>query len=105
MISLSSEGEGYHERVSKYFADFNLYAQMAHFVGKELHIRPGEILDTWGVPELIVAYGHYANETAHSNYMQFYYSKHRDEEPPEPRKYAVRFIGVRELNEYNAGSD
>lgn len=70
---------------------------MAHFVGKELHIRPNEILDTWGVPELIVAYGEYANEIAHSNYMQYHYSKTK-EEPPVPKKYAVRFIGERELN-------
>ena len=41
---------------------------MAHYVGKTLNIRPNEILDTWGVPELIVAFGQYANEVAAQNY-------------------------------------
>lgn len=86
------------ERANKYFAQFDLYTQMAHFVGKELHIRPNEILDTWGVPELIVAYGQYANEIANQNYMQYYYME-THEKPPAPKRYAVRFIGVGELNE------
>ena len=72
---------------------------MAHYVGKELHIRPNDILDTWGVPELIVAYGEYANETAYENYMQHHYMN-SEEKPPTPKKYAVRFIGVRELENY-----
>ena len=72
---------------------------MAHYVGKELHIRPNEILDTWGVPELIVAYGEYANETAYENYMQHHYMNSEDK-PPAPKKYAVRFISVRELENY-----
>lgn len=72
---------------------------MAHYVGKELRIRPNEILDTWGVPELIVAYGEYANETAYENYMQHHYMN-SEEKPPTPKKYAVRFIGVRELENY-----
>ena len=71
---------------------------MAHFVGKELHIRPNEILDSWGVPELIVAYGEYANEMAYQSYMEYFYT-HSEEKPPTPRKYAVRFISVRELEE------
>ena len=71
---------------------------MAHYVGKELHIRPNEILDTWGVPELIVAYGEYANESAYESYMQYHYMN-TDEKPPAPKKYAVRFIGVRELED------
>lgn len=71
---------------------------MAHFVGKELHIRPSEILDTWGVPELIVAYGHYANEIAYQNYIQWKQLKSK-EEPPAPKQYAVRFISVREMED------
>lgn len=77
---------------------------MAHYVGKELHIRPNDILDGWGVPELIVAYGEYANETAYQNYMEYHYT-HTDEQPPAPSKYVVRFIGVKELNEYTNSSD
>lgn len=73
---------------------------MAHFVGKTLHIRPNEILDTWGVPELIVAYGEYANELADRNYRQWKdlspETRAKVEKPP---KYIVRFIGVEELEE------
>ena len=74
---------------------------MAHFVGKILHIRPNEILDTWGVPELIVAYGQYANELADENYQQWKSADDakkgikKDHIPP--RRYVVRFMGLREL--------
>lgn len=84
-----------------YFADFDLYTHMAHFVGKILHIRPNEILDAWGVPELIVAYGQYANEIADENYKQWK-AVHTPSKgtPPPPPKYAVRFIGLKEMQEW-----
>ena len=67
---------------------------MAHFVGKILHIRPNEILDTWGVPELVVAYGQYANEISNKNYEEW---KALDQQTrntvPKPKQYAVRFFG------------
>lgn len=63
-------------------------------------MRPNDILDGWGVPELIVAYGQYANEIADENY-QSWKSTHRPKgwEPPEPKRYIVRFIGVKELED------
>ena len=63
---------------------------MAHYVGKVLHIRPNEILDTWGVPELIVAYGEYANEVSQENYENWRHTdaKSRGEKP---EKYIVKF--------------
>lgn len=66
---------------------------MAHFVGKVLHIRPNEILDNWGVAELLVAYGEYANEISESNYEQW---KHMDAEHrgEKPEKYIVKFYGL-----------
>lgn len=64
-------------------------------------MRPSEILDTWGVPELIVAYGQYANEIADENFQtwdRFYGSgKNNDAPPPRPPQYVVLFLGVREL--------
>ena len=72
---------------------------MAHYVGKVLHIRPSEILDTWGVAELIVAYGQYANEAAAENYAVWKAHNTKDYKAPKPREYAVRFIGLRELQE------
>lgn len=93
-------GKSIHRMRENYFADFDLYTHMAHFVAKILHIRPNDIMDTWGVPELIVAYGQYANEAADESY-QTWKASHRPKgyEPPEPKRYVVRFIGMKELEE------
>lgn len=83
-----------------FFADFNIYTHMAHFVAKQLHLRPNDILDKWGVPELIVAYGEYANELADENYRSWRASqdaKRKGYTPPQPKRYVVRFIGPREM--------
>jgi len=66
---------------------------MAHFVGKTLHMRPNEILDTWGVAELIVAYGEYANEISERNYEEWAHLDAKDR-GERPEKYIVKFIGV-----------
>ena len=44
---------------------------MAHYVAHELQQRPSDILDKWGVPELIVAFGQYANEKSMQNYEEW----------------------------------
>lgn len=65
---------------------------MAYFVAKVLHMRPSTILNEWTTPELIVAYGHYANEVTSENYENWKNldpktrSKHK-----KPREYAVKF--------------
>lgn len=68
---------------------------MAHFVGKTLHIRPSEILNEWSVPELIVAYGIYANEVSKQNYEQW---KELDAKERakigDIKEYQVKFIGL-----------
>lgn len=65
---------------------------MAHYVAKELNIRPSEILDTWGVAELIVAFGQYANEKSNRSYEEW---KHLDSESKakvmQPSQYIVYF--------------
>lgn len=65
---------------------------MAHFVAKELRQRPNEILDNWGVAELIVAFGQYANEKSSQNYEEW---KQLDSETrakvKQPSKYTVYF--------------
>ena len=75
-----------------------MYTSMAHYVGKTLHIRPSEILDTWGVPELIVAFGQYANEIATQNYEMWAKqdAKYRGEKP---RKRVVWFLGLNEIED------
>lgn len=70
---------------------------MAHYVGKLLHIRPSEILDNWSIPELLVAYGQYANEAANEAY-QAWVLRHTKNPPDErPPRYIVQFIGVSEM--------
>lgn len=95
-----AEGDEPTEDADDYFARLNLYSQMAHFVGKVLHIRPNEILDTWGVPELIVAYGEYANEISKQNYEQW---KAMDAEQRGRvgvvDEYAVEFYGLDKLED------
>lgn len=75
-----------------YLPELSLYASMAHYVAKVLHQRPNDILDKWGVPELIVAYGQYANEEAEKNYQEW---KHLPTEAraktEKPQRFAVRF--------------
>ena len=65
---------------------------MAHYVAHELHLRPNEILDTWGVAELVVAFGQYANEKSSKNYEEW---KQLDAEQrakvKQPSKYIVYF--------------
>lgn len=75
-------------------ARFDIYGSMAHYLAKKLHQRPSSILDEWSTPELIVAYGQYANEDAQKNYNEWKNlpSKERVKYPP-PQEYAVRFYG------------
>lgn len=71
---------------------------MAHYVAKVLHQRPNDILDRWGVPELIVAYGEYANEQTNQNYEEW---KHLSQDARQgiekPAPYIVNFRN--DLNE------
>ena len=65
---------------------------MAHYVAKVLHKRPSEILDIWGVAELIVAFGQYANEKSSQSYEEW---KQLDPQAKakvmQPSKYIVYF--------------
>lgn len=70
---------------------------MAHYVGKVLHLRPSEILDTWNVPELIVTYGNYANEQSHQNFEEWKQLDNKQKmKYPRPPEYAVKFLGTLE---------
>ena len=65
---------------------------MAHYVARVLNQRPSDILDHWGVAELIVAFGQYANEKSSQNYEEW---KQLDSETRaktmQPSKYIVYF--------------
>lgn len=82
-----------------YNANFTIYSSMAYFVAKELHIRPNVILDEWGVPELIVAYGYYANEISIKNYSEWSSldAKTRAKQD-RPEKFFVKFYSPERLN-------
>lgn len=83
-----------------FFAEFNLYTQMAHFVGKVLHIRPNEILDTWGVAELIVAYGEYANDISKENFEEWKQLDAKDRTKiKQPKECIVEFHGLSTLGD------
>ena len=65
---------------------------MTHFVAKELGQRPNDILDTWTVPELLVAFGQYANEKTERNYEEWKnLSSDARAKTQMPSKYAVYF--------------
>lgn len=70
---------------------------MAHYVARILHLRPNDILDGWCTPELVVAYGHYANEDSLKNYNEW---KSLDQKSrakmPRPKEYAVEFYSLTE---------
>ncbi len=79
---------------------------MAYYVGKKLHIRPYEILSKWGVCELIVAYGTYANEDQRKAYDSINeYNKTAKGKNRIPRisEYAVRFYTNDEIREVEDG--
>ena len=76
---------------------------MAHSVGEILHIRPNEILDTWGVPELIVAFGQYMNEKVNEAYQGWLARHRKSDDDPRPPQYVVRFIGVKEMEDAGEG--
>ena len=70
---------------------------MAYYVAETLHMRPNDILDTWGTSELAVAFGHYANEKASQQYEQW---KELDSDTraktKKPQQYIVYFHGNEE---------
>ena len=87
------------EAVSDYNPKMNIYHRMAYFVAEVIHIRPKEILDEWGVAELIVTFGCYANERASQQYSQW---KELDPDTrartERPNKYIVYFHDTEEEN-------
>lgn len=65
---------------------------MAHFVAKILGERPSYILSSWGVSELIVAFGHYSNERSYENFLNWKASREDAPKQKEPKPIAVKFI-------------
>lgn len=83
--------------MKSYLAKFNIYTSMAHYVAKVLHQRPNDILDKWGVPELIVAFGEYANEEAEKSYQEWKNLPTESRMKVEkPKRYVVRFFNINE---------
>lgn len=73
---------------------------MAHYVAKVLHQRPNDVMDKWGVAELIVAFGEYANEESEKNYQDWKnLSTETRAKVEKPSRYAVRFVNTNESEE------
>ena len=73
---------------------------MAHYVGQKLKIRPNHILDTWGVAELIVAYGTYKNEESYTNFLEWKsLSQESKKKIKKPQEFAVLFYTTEDLKE------
>lgn len=90
------------EEEENYFADMNRYTGMAHAVAKMLYMRPNDILDDWCAPELIIAYGQYANEIADKNYREWKALSHETRvKVPRPERFFVQFIGIKDLWQTN----
>jgi len=86
--------------VKSYLAKFNVYTSMAHYVAKVLHQRPNDILDKWGVPELIVAFGEYANEEADRSYQEWKsLPTETRAKVDKPNQFVVRFFNSNESEE------
>ena len=69
-----------------------MYTSMAHYVAKVLHLRPNDILDGWGVPELLVAFGEYANETADKNFKEWAAIDPKYRKGKAPSRCIVQFL-------------
>lgn len=67
---------------------------MAHFLAKELKMRPYEILNDWTVEELMVAYGEYANMHARENYEMTPPKERAKKHMTEFDRYAVMFVSL-----------
>ena len=88
------------DKEETYFAQLDIYSHMALYVGKTLKMRPNDILDYWGVAELIVTFGTYRNEESYQNYLEW---KALDMETKKkvkrPEPFAVKFYTNEDLNE------
>ena len=75
-----------------------MYSTMAHYVAKKLKFRPSEILDNWGVAELIVAYGVYANEESYQNFLEWKnLDKDTKKKVGKPDEYRLWFYSPEDL--------
>lgn len=73
---------------------------MAHYVAKVLHQRPNDVLDDWGVAELIVAFGQYGNEESYKNFMEWKSLSVKDKKTVDkPDEYRVMFYTPEDLME------
>lgn len=79
----------------------NTYQYMAHYVAAKLKIRPSEILDTWGVPELIVTFGQYANEESYRQYREYQAmpAESRAKVKERPKEYVLEFRTLENIEE------
>lgn len=81
---------------------------MAYYVGKKLRTRPYEILSKWGVCELVVTFGNYANEDqkkAYDSVNEYNKTAKGKDRIPRISEYAVRFYTNEEIRKENEDGD
>lgn len=79
-------------------AKTDLLTTMAYYVAKKLHLRPNDILNCWGVSELVVTFGIYRNEDYEREfYKREEYNKSAKKKIPQIPRYAVKFYTRDEL--------
>lgn len=79
---------------------------MAYYVAKKIGIDPNIILDEWGVPQLIVTYGNYANEESYRIFHEWKNTppSSRGTQQP-PKEYQVKFYGMEYFTEDEEGEE
>lgn len=76
---------------------------MAHFVAKELHMRPYEILTEWTVEELMVAFGEYANKHSKEAYEMTPPKERAKKHQTWADQWAVKFVSLEDALKMQEG--
>jgi len=77
---------------------------MAHYIGQILKIRPNHILDTWGVAELLIAFGTYKNEETYKNFLEWKsLNQESKKKIKKPKEFAVLFYTAEDLKDERGG--
>lgn len=78
---------------------------MAHFVAKELHLRPYTILTEWTVEELMVAFGEYANIHSKESYEMTPAKERAKKRMTWADQWAVKFVPLEDALKMQDGED
>ena len=98
MIERERDNKKKREALKTYDPNFNDYTFMAHYVAEIIKVRPNDILNHWGVSELLVTYGYFRNQKqleAYRNVESF--NANNKKKIPRVDRYAVYFYTKDEM--------